>query len=246
MNEAIVDIPDALPEITPEWLTAALGGRYPGVVVVDCEVSGFLGYKPNKACVSLRYNATGRGAGLPETMIVKGGFKRDGGGQTLSGLDLGLELELLAYKELTEHLDARTPYCHFVHFDPARYDGIMLIEDLAPQGAVFFEGASVPQARRVCGVRSCSRPASCTLVQQQRAGRQRTLRSLVTAGRAHSTYPVSIFRPLDGGGALGVGDEPAEGLHSSSTSTGCRVDGRSSCPHEPRVARMPSNHRPRR
>lgn len=135
-------IPAALDEITPAWLTAALSARHPGVRVVGCEASGFFGHKPNKARVRLAYDAAHRIDGLPETLIVKGGFKRDDTSATLSGLDIGLELELLAYQELTEHLDARTPRCHFVQFDAERYDGIMLIEDLAPQGAVFMNGRS--------------------------------------------------------------------------------------------------------
>lgn len=134
-------IPDTLADVTPEWLSETLCARFPGVEVVSADVGDFFGYKPNKARVQVSYNEAGRRAGLPESLIVKGGFGGAAPGETLSGLDIGLELELLAYAELVPHLDANTPRCLAVRFDPERYRGAMLIEDLAPTGARFLHHA---------------------------------------------------------------------------------------------------------
>jgi hypothetical protein len=82
-------------------------------------------------------------------MIIKGGFRGRTDGESVSGLDIGLELELLAYAEVVPHLDVITPRCIAVRFDPESYTGVMLIEDLAPSGATFLhqtEGLTYPQA----------------------------------------------------------------------------------------------------
>ncbi|MCK8683279.1 phosphotransferase family protein [Pseudomonas umsongensis] len=132
-------IPTRLDQVDATWLSHVLSLRHPGVQVTHVQVSDFLGYKPNKARLHLRYNTVGEHAGLPASMIVKGGFKRTPSGEELSGLDIGLELELQAYQELVPHLNARTPDCFYVHFDPRQYDGVMLIEDLDPSGATFLK-----------------------------------------------------------------------------------------------------------
>lgn len=139
MSSAQPVIPTRLEQIDAAWLSQVLGQRHPGVEVTQVVVGDFLGYKPNKARLQLRYNAAGQRAELPASLIVKGGFKHAPSGEELSGLDIGLELELLAYQDLVPHVAARTPHCHYVHFDAQRYDGVMLIEDLTPQGAVFLK-----------------------------------------------------------------------------------------------------------
>lgn len=142
-------IPDTLAEVTSEWINGVLASRHPGVEVLAAEVGDFFGHKPNKAKLSVTYNDAGYAAGLPERLVVKGGFKgRDGSG-SLTGLDIGLELELLAYAELVPHLDANTPRCFAAVFDPESYRGVMLIEELASPPAVFLHDAhalTYPQA----------------------------------------------------------------------------------------------------
>jgi hypothetical protein len=135
-------IPTRLAHVDADWLTQVLNRQHPGVEVEGVDVSDFLGYKPNKARLSLRYNRAGQEAGLPASLIVKGGFKHAPDGQELSGLDIGLELELMAYRDLVPSLQALTPRNYYVNFDAERYDGVMLIEDLTPQGAVFLKERS--------------------------------------------------------------------------------------------------------
>lgn len=135
--------PTCLADVTAGWMTQALAARHPDVEVAAVEVGPFLGYKPNKARVRVEYAGTAALAhGLPESFIVKGGFKGDAPGGKASGLDIGLELELRAYEDLVPWLDAHTPTCFFVEFDPVGYDGTMLLEDLAPAGATFLKDAT--------------------------------------------------------------------------------------------------------
>lgn len=135
MDSAVLHlpIPGVLEDLAPAWFSHALGARFPGVHVTAARTDGFMGYKPNKARFHLDYETA---AGAPPTVIVKGGFKKPDNGQA-SGLDIGVELELLAYQELVPHLDVRTPDCFYVTFDPERYEGIMVLQDLQPEGAAF-------------------------------------------------------------------------------------------------------------
>ena len=98
-----MNIPQALADITPHWLSEILSPGYPGVHVTTAKVSGFLGHKPNKARVQVEYNDVGRRAGLPASFFVKGGFKGTNSAVTSgieSGLDIGTEVELLAYDDV--------------------------------------------------------------------------------------------------------------------------------------------------
>lgn len=142
-------IPTNLDEVTPEWLDEIIASRHPGVKVISAQIGDFFGYKPNKVRVQVEYNEAGHRAGLPTSMIVKGGFKGRTERESLSGLDIGLELELLAYAEVVPHLNVNTPHCIAVRFDPQSYTGVVLIEDIAPSGATFLHqaaGLSYPQA----------------------------------------------------------------------------------------------------
>ena len=145
-TNAQVRIPRVLEEVTADWLSNALASFVPGVTVDAVRLDPPMGFKPNKARAHLVYGGSRR-ADLPETLIVKGGFK--GLGAEATGLDIGVELEVLAYRDLVPVLDAITPRCYFIDWDPQSYDGILLLEDLASQGATFLNTAqslSVGQA----------------------------------------------------------------------------------------------------
>lgn len=138
---SVVSIPDTLADVKPEWLTEVLGARFPGVEVRSAEVSDFFGYKPNKARLRVRYNEAGIRTGLPEQLVVKGGFRHGTTGEAPTGLDIGLELELLAYAELVPLLDVNTPRCLATLFDPQRYRGAMLLETIPATQARFLHDA---------------------------------------------------------------------------------------------------------
>ena len=88
---AKLTVPATLADVNAKWLTQVLSLSCPGVEVTSAKISGFIGYKPNKARVELKYNAVGRKAGLPPSLFVKGGFKGSSGA-ALSGIDAGLDI----------------------------------------------------------------------------------------------------------------------------------------------------------
>ena len=133
-NKAGLSIPQTLQDITPQWMSAIMSRQYPGVEVKSVAVSDFIGHKPNKARVQVDYNAAGKKAGLPGSLFVKGGFKgvkNETASGIDAGLDIGTELELLAYQDLVSHLDVNTPHVYSVIFDRNSYNGIVVMEDLS-------------------------------------------------------------------------------------------------------------------
>lgn len=151
-NKAGLSIPQTLQDITPQWMSAIMSRQYPGVEVKSVAVSDFIGHKPNKARVQVDYNAAGKKAGLPGSLFVKGGFKgvkNETASGIDAGLDIGTELELLAYQDLVSHLDVNTPHVYSVIFDRNSYNGIVVMEDLSSSNATFMKqspGLSYAQA----------------------------------------------------------------------------------------------------
>ena len=139
--KSAISIPVTLKDITAAWLTEALAPNYPGVVVTSAKVSEFIGHKPNKARVTVKYNAAGNKAGLPASLFIKGSLKPaaklvDG---LEAGLDIANEIECMAYKELVPLIDVNTPKTYAVLFDKETYCGVIVMEDLLLSGATFVK-----------------------------------------------------------------------------------------------------------
>jgi hypothetical protein len=118
-------------DINAEWLSRALGGRYPGTEVTYLAVEDVMWGASGKLRVMPKYNAAGRAAGLPETLIVKGGFGRQ------PSLAYMYAYEMLSYRDVLPTLDVVTPRCFFADEDPTTGDAMLILEDLRACGATF-------------------------------------------------------------------------------------------------------------
>lgn len=128
-----MNLPLTLDEITPEWLTAALRERYPGVTVLQAAVGEILHGTASKVRVHVTYDVAGLRAGLPPTLIVKGGFSAH---RELMYREYMLEARF--YAELEPRLrSVRVPQCHYAGHEPQRRQAIVILEDLLDRRAVF-------------------------------------------------------------------------------------------------------------
>jgi len=127
-------------EITPAWLTAALRTRAPDAVVRDFDVVDVLHTTTTKARLRLDLDAAATTAGIPELVIVKGGFQEHG--RELEKMHLR---EVRAYRDVFPAVPLRTPRCFFADFDGERRQGIVIMEDLVARGVEFCH-ASKPQS----------------------------------------------------------------------------------------------------
>ena len=120
-------------EITADWLTDALRVRYPGVTVTSLTSAPAVQGTASKIRVHATYDAAGRAAGLPPTMVIKGGFSAH---RELMYREYMLEARF--YAELAPRLPSiRVPHCFYAGWDDAQRQAIVVLEDLDARGASF-------------------------------------------------------------------------------------------------------------
>jgi hypothetical protein len=138
-NQGAFPLPITVEEVTAPWLTAALRTRTPGITVLSAElVDANLG-----TCSKLRYrlvlDEAGRAAGIPELIMVKGGFEEHA--RQLSQMH---EREVIGYRDVYPHIPLPHPACFFAEYDAEQRQGIVIMEDLAARGVEFCH-ATRPQ-----------------------------------------------------------------------------------------------------
>jgi aminoglycoside/choline kinase family phosphotransferase len=137
----IFPLPITVDEVTPRWLTAALRTRAPGVTVRGCEVLEVIHSTTTKIRMRLDRDPAAKQAGIPERIIVKGGFQAHG--RELANMHLR---EVRGYRDVFPEIPLPVPACFFADFDPVRRQGIVILEDLAVRGVEFCH-ATRPQTQ---------------------------------------------------------------------------------------------------
>jgi hypothetical protein len=143
----IFPLPITLEEITPEWLTAALRGRNPGVTVRGAEIVDVIYSTCTKIRLRLDLDEAGRKAGIPELVILKGGFE-----EHARGLGQMHEREVRGYRDVLPVIKLPSPACYFADYDADRSQGIIIMEDLVPRGVTFCH-ATRPQTHEQIALR---------------------------------------------------------------------------------------------
>jgi hypothetical protein len=127
-----MSFPQALQDITPDWLSATLGVRFPGTRVTDLRIGTVIGGMATKARLFLEYDATGRSHGLPASMWVKTGW----GAHSTDFLSMNAT-EARFFAELAPQLPINCPKSYAELLDPDSENGLMLLEDLLLRHASF-------------------------------------------------------------------------------------------------------------
>jgi hypothetical protein len=128
-------------DVTAEWLTRALRGRWPDVTVAALHRGPIFGFKQNKFRVRVEYDGKFRDGGqpLPDTFIVKGNFPGENDPSTGSAWAMSTELRSL--RDIVPLLAAPAmPQWHYI--DVSEEASTIVMEDLTPGGAVFFDAFS--------------------------------------------------------------------------------------------------------
>ena len=127
-----LNLPLSTDEITAEWLTEALADNFPGVAFTRATRAEVMSGTATKVRIHALYNEAGRKAGLPPTLIVKGGFSAH-----REMMAYIYKLEMRFYGEVASHLDLRLPRCFFAGSDSNSGQSIVILEDLDARGASF-------------------------------------------------------------------------------------------------------------
>lgn len=132
--------------VKPEWLSRALSqGRDP-VTVTGVEVVETLGPSALKIRMKLTYDAPR--PDLPDAACLKGIFDAslrqwlDGGAQ---------QAEALFYRDVAPDLSIRVPKSFYAGVDAETKNGVIIMEDLVPQGVTFMSAMSPYSPEQVRG-----------------------------------------------------------------------------------------------
>ena len=123
--------PLAIEHITPQWLTAVLRERYPDCEVLAASPTEVMHGTATKIRLQLTYQRSPRG--LPQTIVVKGGFSAH---RELMYREY--KLEALFYRDVAPRLQGvRIPICHYAGWNDEQRQAIVLLDDLDAAGASF-------------------------------------------------------------------------------------------------------------
>jgi Phosphotransferase enzyme family len=133
LRTSVMPLPLTLDEVTPEWLTDALGTRFPGVEVTgsvrDAERAG----TSTSARFVLTYGSDSGYADLPESVYVKGGFDAVMRRRVWSALIQ----EARFFSEFGDQVPVRIPLAYFAGVDDEARQGIVILEDMTVRGVRF-------------------------------------------------------------------------------------------------------------
>lgn len=133
--EQSVSVPDSLEELlTPEWLSAALGIRYPGIRVTSVKPGPVISRVSTNARFTIECEG-GLPEGLSPHLCAKGYFGETGRQYRSAGTS-----EALFYRDLVDSIPVRTLRPVYADVDPATGHGVVLTEDVAVHGATFLDG----------------------------------------------------------------------------------------------------------
>lgn len=133
------DLPRTAADVTPAWISHALGAEFPGVEVVDVASEDLHDGTALTCRLALQY-APDAPTG-PPTVCLKAGFE---GAHREFSFQSGLfAKEAMVYHDLLPATTARHPRCFAAELDAEHGRGFTVLEDLDARGAVFC-GAEAP------------------------------------------------------------------------------------------------------
>jgi hypothetical protein len=125
-------LPVTVEQIESSTLTRLVSTRFPGVEALACAVSEAISGTATKVRLTVRWDA-GKAAGLPERVVLKGGF-----GEHRERMAFLYRHETRFYEQLQSRLGVNSPRCLGSGHDEATDHHLVLMEDLDAAGARFF------------------------------------------------------------------------------------------------------------
>jgi thiamine kinase-like enzyme len=130
-------VPETLDEVlSPRWLTAALGTRFPGIVVSEVTPGPVVSRMSTNARFRIRC-AGGLPDGLSPDLCAKGYFGDIGRSARAAGMS-----EAAFYRELAATTGVRTLPSVYADVDHTTHNNVVLTEDVVAQGATFLDPLS--------------------------------------------------------------------------------------------------------
>ncbi len=131
-SDNVYPLPTRIEDLTVDWLRAALRVKHPGATLRDARLLDVNHGTCTKIRFALDMDEAGAAAGIPERVILKGGFEAHSRMMPYMHAQ-----EVHAYADVAPHSPLRLPACHFAAFDEAAGQGIVIMEDLVARGVRF-------------------------------------------------------------------------------------------------------------
>jgi hypothetical protein len=131
-DRATRPLPVTLEEIDCAWLAAALRPHSASLGLQSFEIVDVKRGTCTKLRLRLNLDSSSSDAGLPDTVILKGGFEPHS-----RALYFMHEMEVRGYRDVFPVLRLRTPACYFADYDAERLQGIVIMEDLVARNVTF-------------------------------------------------------------------------------------------------------------
>lgn len=128
----VLPLPLRPPEVTQEWLEAALRERRPGLRLQSARIVDVIPGTSTKIRVAIRQAAGGDD--LPATLIVKGGFEDHSAAMGPMYLN-----EMRFYRDVQPYAAIHSPRCYFAGTDAGSHQSVVIMEDLVPRGVRFCD-----------------------------------------------------------------------------------------------------------
>lgn len=133
-------LPLLITDIDAEWMTRALRTRAPGATCHGVEVVDVIKGTCTKIRLRLTLDSAAKAAGIPELVILKGGFEPHS--RAMSHVH---DAEVRGYRDVFPYVDLPTPVCYFADYEDDAHQGIVILEDLLLRN-VSFCSALHPQS----------------------------------------------------------------------------------------------------
>jgi hypothetical protein len=133
-------LPLEIADIDADWLSTALQQTSPGVGLNGVEIAQVERGTCTRIRLALDLDEAGKRAGIPDGVILKGGFEAHS--RQLREMHAA---EALGYRDVMSALRLPSPACYFADYDAQGGQGIVIMEDLVRRGVRFCH-ALIPQS----------------------------------------------------------------------------------------------------
>lgn len=113
-------------------MTTALREKAPGVTIKQAQIIDVNNGTCTKIRIRLQMDEAGTRAGIPELIILKGGFEPHS--RAMWHIH---EAEVRGYRDVSSVLGLPSPACYFADYDHDRRQGIVIMEDLTKRNVTF-------------------------------------------------------------------------------------------------------------
>jgi hypothetical protein len=144
MATDVFPLPTDIAGVTRDWIEAALRMKHPGIGLNRAEIVDINRGTCTKVRLRLDLDEAGKAAGIPELVMLKGGFEPHS--RVMHGMH---EEEVHAYADVAPHSPLRMPRCWFARYEPETKQGIVIMEDLVERGVAFCHPQHPQSAEQV-------------------------------------------------------------------------------------------------